>query len=165
MRITDRTTDIGQPGSGTAFGLLAGTRVCTQYGLLPVQLLAPGDRIVTRSGARRLVSMSVQLRRNADLIRVRASTLGPDRPEADLLVAPGQCLLISDWRARVLYKQDQAAIPALRLVDDEFILCERHPMARMVTLRFAEDEVILAEGLQVACPAQVGLVQPQTVSA
>lgn len=139
-------------GTPALTGVLAGTRIRTLEGILPVEYLEPGDRIVTRSGARRLLAVSVLRRRGVDLLRVRASTLGHDRPEHDLLVAPGQRMIIRDWRARALYGSAAAAIPAERLTDGEFILSERLASARLFTLRFAEDEVIWAEGLELDCP-------------
>jgi len=134
-------------------GLLAGTQVRTLDGLLPVEFLQPGDRVVTRAGARRLVAVSVQRRKEAALVRIRATTLGHDRPENDLVVAPGQPVVIRDWRAKALYGCAAAAIPAARLADGEFIVDECLPEARLFILRFDEDEVIYAEGLEVACPA------------
>lgn len=134
-------------------GMLAGTMVRTLDGTLPVDYLTPGDRIVTRSGARRLTSVSVQARKVVDLVRIRASTLGHDRPEQDLLVSPGQPLLIRDWRAQAIFGQPVAVVPAARLADGEFICLETHAQVRLFTLRFDEDEVIYAEGLELACPA------------
>lgn len=134
-------------------GILAGTMVRTLDGLLPVEYLTPGDRIVTRSGARRLTSISVQARKMVDLVRIRASTLGHDRPEQDLLVSTGQPILIRDWRARAIFGTPVAAIPAARLADGEFVCLETHRHVRLFTLRFDEDEVIYAEGLELACPA------------
>jgi hypothetical protein len=133
-------------------GMSAGTRVRTLDGVLPVEFLQPGDRIVTRSGARRLVAVSVRQSRALDVVRVKASTLGFDRPEADLLLGPGQPVIVRDWRARVLYGADVAAVPCARLADGEFIQRETQEV-RLFTLRFAEDEVIWAEGLELACPA------------
>ncbi|WP_374430194.1 Hint domain-containing protein [Tabrizicola sp.] len=134
-------------------GILAGTMVRTLDGVLPVEYLTPGDRIVTRNGARRLTSVSVQARKMVDLVRIRASTLGHDRPEQDLLVSPGQPILIRDWRARAIFGTPVAAIPASRLADGEFVCLESHRQVRLFTLRFDEDEVIYAEGLELACPA------------
>lgn len=136
-----------------AQGMLAGTMVRTLDGLIPVEFLTPGDRIVTRAGARRLTSVSVVARKQVDLVRVRASTMGHDRPDQDLLLSPGQPVLIRDWRAKALYGVEVAAIPAARLADGEFICVESHRNARLFTLRFDEDEVIYAEGLELACPA------------
>ena len=134
-------------------GILARTMVRTLDGVLPVEYLTPGDRIVTRNGARRLTSVSVQARKMVDLVRIRASTLGHDRPEQDLLVSPGQPILIRDWRARAIFGTPVAAIPASRLADGEFVCLETHRQVRLFTLRFDEDEVIYAEGLELACPA------------
>ena len=134
-------------------GLLAGTQVRTLDGLLPVEFLAPGDSIVTRAGARQLVAVSVRRRIGINLVRIRATTLGHDRPEHDLLLAPDQPVMIRDWRAQALYGVDVAAIPATRLADGEFILSERFTEALLFTLRFAEEEVVYAEGLEILCPA------------
>ncbi|MFN3280301.1 MAG: Hint domain-containing protein [Tabrizicola sp.] len=127
--------------------------VRTLDGLIPVEFLAPGDRIVTRAGARRLASVSVVARKQANLVRIKASTMGHDRPDQDLLLSPGQPVLIRDWRAKALYGVPVAAIPAARLADGEFVCLETHCNARLFTLRFDEDEVIYAEGLELACPA------------
>jgi hypothetical protein len=133
-------------------GMAAGTRVRTLDGVLPIEYLQPGDRIVTRSGARRVVAISVRQSPALDVVRVKASTLGFDRPEADLLLGPGQPVIIRDWRARILYGAEVAAVPSARLADGEFVLRETREV-RLYTLRFAEDEVIWAEGLELACPA------------
>jgi hypothetical protein len=134
-------------------GILAGSHVRTLDGVLPVDFLAPGDRVVTRSGARRLASVSVLRRRALDLVCIRAATLGHDRPERDLWLAPDQRVLVRDWRARALYGAEVAAIPASRLADGEFILARTRKAVRLFTLRFDEDEVIWAEGVELACAA------------
>ena len=146
----------GQDGGGAEIlpvGLVGGTQVRTLDGILPVEFLEPGDRVITRSGARRLGSISVSKRRKLRVVRISASTLGHDRPENDLLLAPGQPVVIRDWRARALYGSPVALIPAARLVDGDFIRAEVLAEVRLFTLRFAEDEVIWAEGLEIACPA------------
>jgi Hint domain len=143
----------GGAGIPPAPGILAGTAVRTLDGVLPVEFLTPGDRIVTRNGARRLVAVSVAARRQVDLVRIRASSMGHDRPDQDLLLSPGQPVIIRDWRAKVLYGAPVAAIPAARLADGEFVVAESHHMVTLFTLRFEDDEVIYAEGLELACPA------------
>lgn len=143
----------GGAGAPPQQGMVAGTMVRTLDGVLPVDYLTPGDRIVTRAGARRLTSISVVARKQIDLVRLRASTMGHDRPDQDLLLAPGQPVLIRDWRAQALYGAPTAAIPASRLVDGEFVSLEVHRNVRLFTLRFDEDEVVYAEGLELACPA------------
>jgi hypothetical protein len=134
-------------------GMLAGTMVRTLEGVLPVEYLTPGDRIVTRAGMRRLTSISVLSRKMVDLVRIRASTMGHDRPDQDLLLSPGQPVVIRDWRAQALYGVPAAAIPAARLADGEFVCLETHRQVRLFALRFDDEEVIYAEGLELACPA------------
>jgi hypothetical protein len=134
-------------------GMAAGTRIRTLEGELPVEFLMPGDRIVTRAGARRLLSVSVRQARALDVVRVKASTLGHGRPDDDLLIGPAQEVVVRDWRAQALYGAKVAAIPSTRLADGEFVLAERHAAIRLFTLRFAEEEVIWAEGLELRCPA------------
>jgi Hint domain len=135
-------------------GIAGGTRIRTLDGVLPVEFLQPGDRIVTRSGAKRLVAVSVRQSRCLEVVRITASTLGHDRPGADLLIGPGQPVVVRDWRARALYGAEVAAVPSARLADGEFIRHETHAL-HLYTLRFAEDEVIWAEGVELACPAVI----------
>jgi Hint domain len=139
-------------------GMAAGTRVRTLDGILPVEYLQPGDRIVTRSGARKLVAISVRQSPALDVIRVKASTLGFERPDADLLLGPAQPVIVRDWRAKVLYGAEVAAVPCARLADGEFVLRETQEV-RLFTLRFDEEEVIWAEGLELSCPA-VAVARP-----
>lgn len=143
----------GGAGMPPATGMLVGTKVRTLEGVLPVEYLAPGDRIVTRAGMRRLTSISIVSRKMVDLVRIRASTVGHDRPDQDLLLSPGQPVIIRDWRAQALYGLPAAAIPAARLADGEFVCLETHRQVRLLTLRFDDEEVIYAEGLELACPA------------
>ena len=143
----------GGAGIGPVPGMTAGTRVRTLDGVLPVEYLTPGDRIVTRGGARRLTSISVVARKMVDLVRIRASTMGHDRPDHDLLLSPGQPVVIRDWRAQAIFGLPAAAIPAARLADGEFVCLETHRQVRLFTLRFDDEEVIYAEGLELACPA------------
>lgn len=135
-------------------GLLAGSKIRTLDGVLPVEYLGPGDRIVTRAGARCLVGVSVQVIANAHLVRIRASSLGHDRPDQDLLLSPTQPVVIRDWRARALYGSAVATIPAKRLLDGEFVRREALPVARLFSLHFQDHEVIYAEGLEIACLAR-----------
>lgn len=134
-------------------GLLSGTLVRTLDAVLPVEFLEPGDRVVTGTGTRRLGSISVSRRRALTMVRFPASTLGHDRPARDLFLAPGTPVVIRDWRGRVLYGTAVAMVPAERLADGRMVRRQILNEARLFTLRFAEDEVIRAEGLEIACPA------------
>ncbi|NPD15342.1 hypothetical protein HOY34_09040 [Xinfangfangia sp. D13-10-4-6] len=132
-------------------GITSGTTVLTLEGELPVQFLSAGDRVITRSGAKVLKSVEVSVLRNAEMIRVSASALGHDRPEADCFIAPGQKILLRDWRAKALYGKDVAMVEARRLCDGDYVRPEAVSEIRLFTLQFDQDEVIYAGGLELAC--------------
>lgn len=134
-------------------GIAAGTPVLTLDGALPVEYLSPGDRVVTRAGARRIAQVEVTVIRNARMVRIAAGTLGVDRPPQDLLVSAAQGILLRDWRAKALYGAAQAMIPAARLCDGELIRAEVVPEVRLYALVFDEPTVIYAGGLELACGA------------
>lgn len=134
-------------------GMVAGTTVLTLSGAMPVEFVAPGDRMITRAGARTVMAVDIAVVKDARVIRVREGVLGKDRPEADTMVAPKQPVLIRDWRAKAMVGLDQAVMTAERLVDGTYISAELLPEARIVTLRFAEPQVIFAAGLELGCEA------------
>ena len=135
--------------------VVIGTPVVTLEGELPVEFLQPGDRVVTRSGVRRVKQVAVTVVQNARVVKISHDTLGIDRPNQDVTVSAGQQILIRDWRARAMTGKPQAMIPATRLVDGEYIRAETLPEVRFFTLSFDEDAVIYAGGLELACPALV----------
>lgn len=134
-------------------GVASGTLVMTLKGAKPVETLAPGDKVITRSGARPVTAVSLAIVRAAPMVRISAGVLGKDRPEADVLVTPQQPLLIRDWRAKALTGADQAVMTAERLADGSYIKRETVCDARIVTLCFAEPQVIYAGGLEIGCLA------------
>ena len=148
-----------QTGANELFtdaGILVGTPVMTLDGALPVEFIAPGDRIITRNGMRKVVAIEVTRVENARVVCIPCDSLGVGRPVDDMIVSPNQPILIRDWRASALYGKAEAMIPASRLCDGEFIRGEILPEARFFTLRFDGAEVIYAGGMELACaPATV----------
>lgn len=135
-------------------GMVAGTMVLTADGALPVEYLAAGDRIVTRSGLRVLRGVAVQVVRRAALVRIGADTLGVGRPEGDVLVSAGQPVLIRDWRAQAMFGVPQAMIEARRLVDGHLIRAQSKTDVQVHLLQFDRSEVIYAGGLELGCAGQ-----------
>ena len=132
-------------------GLACGTTVLTLDGILPVEFLTPGDRIVTRDGAQRLAAIEVTVVQNARVIRITEGTLGIDQPTGDMIVSPDQPILVRDWRAKALCGTSVALVPAAKLVDGEYIRAEVLTEVRFYALRFADEAVIYACGLELAC--------------
>ena len=137
-----------------AFGLAEGTNVLTLDGALPVEYLTPGDRILTRSGVRRLKAVEMSRVTHARMVRISADVLGSGKPEAEVLVVASQPILIRDWRAKALYGADQALVPAARLADGEYIRAEILREVRVFTLKLDSAAVIYAGGLELACEAE-----------
>lgn len=156
-RATGGQTGAGRCGIDVQFqtGLAVGTRVLTLEGALPVEYLSLGDRIITRDGARVLRALR-STRMDGQMVRLRAGVLGLDRPEGELILAPGTGILIRDWRALALYGAKQAVVPVRRLIDGDFIAAITVTGLPVYALEFDAGQVIYAEGIEIeARPALV----------
>jgi len=131
-----------------AGAIAQGTRVYTLEGALPVEYLEPGDRIVTRSGTRKLRAV---LRGDfvGPLVRIAPGALGHDRPGAPLLLGQQARLLLRDWRVELIYGKREALVAARSVVDGQYVT-QLTTAARMFALQFDSPEVIYADGVEVA---------------
>lgn len=141
-----------------ATGLVIGTRVMTLQGALPVEFLSPGDRVVTRGGARVLRAVEVAVLRDAAVVEVAPGALGHDRPEGQLRLPAAQPVLVRDWRAQALYGAREAMVPVARLADGEFLRETRVEELRLFRLVFDTPEIVYADGVELVC-------LPETVAA
>lgn len=139
-------------------GILLGTPVMTLEGDLPVEFLMPGDRVLTRAGMRRILSIEVTRVQNARVVHIAPDSLGVGRPTDEITVSPHQGVNLRDWRARALYNRAEAVVPALRLCDGEHVRADILAEARFITLRFAGPEVIYAGGVELLCPPAEAVV-------
>ena len=135
--------------------VLSGTSILTSDGELPVEYLQPGDRVLTRSGMRRLTRVEITVIQNARVVCIAHGTLGVDRPADDVTVSSAQHILVRDWRAKAMFGTATALVSATRLVDGEFIRAMNLSEARFYTLCFEEDAVVFAAGLELFCPAHI----------
>lgn len=142
----------------TASGIAAGSTVLTLEGALPVEHLTPGDRIITRGGIRTLKALTVNVHRDAQVIRIGDSTLGPDRPIDELIVARDQKIMVRDWRAKAMFGAERAVVEARRLTDGEYIRAETVPELRLFTLDLGAPAVIYVNAQELA-------LEPQGVTA
>ena len=133
----------------TLVGLCAGTIVLTLDGELPVEHLAIGDRVITRSSGTAILRDIVITQTVLTPIRIKAGSLGHTRPDRDMLVAPEAQLHIRDWRAEALFGKPSAMVPARRLIDGEFVAEEMTRMVTLFNLVFDRPQVIYADGLEI----------------
>lgn len=142
--------DVTRSSAALAAGFAAATRILTLDGMISVDCLRPGDRIVTRDlGMVRLVAVSSEVHNGVRPVILSASAVGHARPEVDLALGADQPLLLRDWRARALFGHDRALVPVRRLIDGTFIrLGPVQPRLRLFSLLFDRPHVIYAEGVE-----------------
>ncbi|MFN7000424.1 MAG: Hint domain-containing protein [Elioraea tepidiphila] len=151
MLVTDATTY--SEGDTFTFGdvicFLAGTRIATPSGEVPVEALRPGDPVLTADGRSvpvRFVGRQTVDARFADAVRgipvrIRAGALDEAVPRRDLFVSPNHAIAIDGILALA---------SALR---NGVTIADAPPPAERFTwysIETATQEVILAEG----CPAE-----------
>ena len=122
-----------------------GTLILTDYGSMPVEVLAIGDTVVTASGQHRSIKWVgrrsyagrfLAANPNVQPIRFHAGSLGNGLPRRDLLVSPEHAMFL-----------DGLLIPARCLVNGSTIVQERG-LARVDYFHIELDshDVLLAEG-------------------
>lgn len=129
-------------------GIAQGAEVLTLDGALPVEYLMPGDRVITRTGARKIVRIHVTTLRGP-MIAIRPGSLGHNRPERQLLLAPQTRVMLRDWRAMALYGAKTVMVPVSRLADGEFIAPVAGAEVQLFSLEMECPEVIYVDGVEV----------------
>jgi hypothetical protein len=127
----------------------AGTLIHTATGQRPVEALTTDDRVMTsdhgfqpiRWVGRRTVAGTGRMAP----VRFAEGALGNARA---LTVSPQHRMLLSGWRAELLFGQSEVLVPALALVNDSTV--RRVPMPQVTYVHFMCDqhEVVFAEGIR-----------------
>ena len=141
-----------EPNPTPFFGnaLVAGTRLYTQDGALPVEVLGAGDRVVTRD-AGMIEIAAIRFRRiRARLVHVTEGALGPSLPESDTRLLATQQVLLRDWRAEALAGRTRALVAAERLIDGEFIRYLGTRDVMVAEIDFGAPHILYADGIEVA---------------
>ncbi len=115
------------PLDSTPYCFTRGSLIETEGGEIPVEDLCIGDAIVTRDNGvqhiawigKRSLSKSAAPRHVP--IRIKANALGNGLPKRDLLVSPQHRILVSDWRAELMFGASEVLIAAKHLVNDSDI--------------------------------------------
>lgn len=142
-------------------GFIQGAMILTLDGELPVEHLQAGDRVVTRDiGAARLKAVTQRDIRLCP-ISVKPGTLGQSRPKGEVLMLPGQMVLLRDWRARAFGTAQESLVELSKLVDGEFILSSNtRQTLRVYDLQFEDTHVIYADGIESASGTALTRRQP-----
>jgi len=142
-------------------GLMGRALIMTLDGEKPIRDLKPGDRIITRDTGTAILK-DVRVRRiTGCAVRIKASSLGHNRPEHDATLPAGQPILVRDWRAQALFGAKQVLVPAARLVDGEFVTLHTDAAMTVYDLEFDSPHVLYVDGLEVASYlGDTSIVQP-----
>ncbi len=133
---------------------LNGTRILTPDGEKRVEDLSVGDPVLTRSGAVQNIIWAgaramggLQAYKHAP-VRISANAFGKGLPSRDLLVSPQHRILISDWRAELLFGTSEVLVPAKHLVNDSTIRIETGlEEFSYHHILFEKHETVFSEGL------------------
>ncbi|MEX5728207.1 hypothetical protein Ga0609869_001560 [Rhodovulum iodosum] len=136
----------------------AGTRIDTPEGPVPVETLAPGDRIQTKDdgvqeilwvGQRRMSGARLYAMPQLRPIRIRSGALGAERPEGDLIVSPQHRVLVRGRAAEVLFQTPEVLVAAGDLLNDRTILVD-HTLSEVtyVHLMLERHQIVWANGVE-----------------
>jgi Hint domain len=135
-----------------------GTHIATPAGTRLIEELRAGDLIQTKdNGAQRVLWRGQRHINGGRLyamphlrpIRFRASAMGVDRPDADLLVSPQHRMLVKGASAQALFNADEVLVRAQDLLNDHSIQVD-HVM-RCVTyvhVLLERHNIVWANGLE-----------------
>ncbi len=103
----------------------SGTMIKALGGDIPVEMIAPGQRILTRdngfkpvewAGGRHYSAAELQDQPHLAPIRIRAGALGPNNPAADLMVSPQHRMLIAQEACAILFEAAEVLVAAKDLL-------------------------------------------------
>jgi len=136
-----------------------GTLIDTPAGPRRIETLVPGDLVLTRDhgpqplrwiGKTRLTAADLRAAPHHRPVRISAGALGDGLPLRPLTLSPQHRLLISGWRAELLFGEVEVLVPALALVGDRAARVTDLPEGVVyLHLLFDHHEVISAEGAEV----------------
>jgi len=104
-----------------------GTLIATATTEVAVEDLKTGDVIMTRDNGPQTISwigkrsMSGNTPSHLLPIRIKANALGEGLPKRDLLVSPQHRILVTDWRAELMFGASEVLVAAKHLVTDSDI--------------------------------------------
>ncbi|EAQ47734.1 type I secretion target repeat protein [Roseobacter sp. MED193] len=130
---------------------VAGTRISTAMGAIPIEELVQGDLVLTRDNGfqpvRWVGKTTVPAMGDWAPVRISAGTFGASR---DLLVSPQHRMLLSGATTRLLFDASEVLASAHHLVNDHSIRRQPGGVVTYVHLLLDQHEIIYAEN----CPAE-----------
>ena len=133
-----------------------GTQIETPRGPVPVEALEAGDTVTNSDGhpveirwigSRKMSAGALRRWPHLRPVEIRAGALGEGLPRRDLTVSPQHRILLSDWRAEILFGESEVLIPAKALIDDRSIKTSGIVEVTYHHILLDRHEIIRAEGV------------------
>ena len=130
---------------------VAGTLIDTANGPVAIEDLSVGDSVLTvSSGAQDIKWIGCTTQRaekGLTPIRIKAGALGENTPSADLLVSPAHRMVVSGWRAELLFGEREYLVPAKTMVNDDTITVA-HDLDEVdyYHVMFDKHEIVMSNG-------------------
>jgi hypothetical protein len=124
-----------------------GTRIETPFGPRRIETLKIGDLVLTRDHGpqplRWIGARAVQAKGDFAPIEIKNGALGNT---SDLIVSPQHRMLLTGWRAEMLFGADEVFAAAKHLINDTTILRRAGGVVEYFHMMFDAHEVVFAEG-------------------
>jgi len=141
-------------------GFAPGTGIATPEGMIAVEFLAPGDRVLARDGGLRQVVCTVhwqgdggpaRLAAGLRAVTIRPGAFGPGHPARPLHLAPGQIVGVGGPEVRRLFGASRVLVPAARLAGLPGVVpAAGRAGGHFVRLVLDAPDLVLAEGMACA---------------
>ena len=126
----------------------SGTLIRTPTGDVPIETLSIGDKVSTLDNGARPISwigkQTVPAQGNLAPISFAEGAIDNTR---ELLVSPQHRMLISDWRAELLFGESEVLVAAKHLVNDKDICRVIGGEVTYIHIMFDQHEIVFAEGI------------------
>ncbi len=138
-------------GSGVAVCFARGSMIRTERGETPVEALEVGDLVCTVDHGlqplRWIGSNTVSTNGALAPILIKAGALEDGMPAIDLRVSPKHRVLVSGWKAELLFGEPEVLVTADSLINDRMIARDRSaPMIQYYHMLFDSHELVWANG-------------------
>lgn len=157
MRVQTPTTAPAQDELRLHMGGLAeGTPILTAKGMVKIEDIVAGDRIVTRDKGMQPVSLITQRALpRGDVLRVSPAALGRSADGPDIIVAPTQRLILRDWRAKAMFDRPVALVSARKLIDGEYVRRVPALNLRLFSLHFDALRIVYSGDIELGTATPV----------
>ncbi|MFY0616475.1 Hint domain-containing protein [Shimia sp.] len=140
-----------QRGSGVAC-FAAGTRIRTNVGHQLIDTLREGDQIWTKAnGLQRICWIAKRTLPGSGTfapIQIAPETFGALKPH---LVSPDHLILLTGWRAELIYGEEEVLVPAQSLVDDCDVRVSACATITYYHLAFDAPQIVSGDGVLSQC--------------